>query len=147
MPSDPTRAAVTAVIVDDSRVFQVSLSRFLASIEGLEIVGCAEDIEGGRRVMAQAHPHLLVLDVELRDGEHGFDLLRHVVRNHPETKVVVLSNLGWPLLRSLYLEAGASAYFDKSLEFERARDWIAACARSAMRGGGNAQGGTDLDLA
>ena len=61
-----------------------------------------------------------MLDVELRAGDHGIDVLRHIVREHPATKVVALWNLNWQALKLTYLQAGADAHFDKSLAFERA---------------------------
>ncbi|MBL8344068.1 MAG: response regulator transcription factor [Rubrivivax sp.] len=114
------------VLVDDSKAVQRSLGQLLGSVAGIEIVGCAEDVTGALEVIEDAHPHVVVLDVDLRDGERGIDVLRHVVRQHPGIKVVVLSNLSWGAMREGFLRSGASAYFDKSNEFLGARDWIAA---------------------
>ena len=117
------------VIVDDSKLFQDSLIRSLSTVAGIEIVGCAEQSGGACRLIDTVRPGIVVLDVELQGGSHGIDVLRYVTREHPATKVVVLSNLNWPALRRTYFEAGAAAYFDKSMEFDRARLWIAACAQ------------------
>ena len=38
----------------------------------------------------------------------------------------VLSNFSWRAMRDAFLAAGAAAYFDKAMEFNEARDWIAA---------------------
>jgi hypothetical protein len=42
------------------------------------------------------------------------------------TRVIALSNFTWQAMREGFLEAGASAYFDKATEFTKARDWVAA---------------------
>lgn len=50
-------------------------------------------------------------------------------------RVIVLSNCSWEALREAFLEAGACAYFDKGMQFEQARDWIAARAMRNPMGG------------
>jgi len=118
------------VVVDDSLVVQQSLGRLLSSVPGASIVGYAEDVAGALRLIELQSPDLIVLDVELRGGDRGIDVLRCVVREHPGIKVVVLSNFTWQAMRDGFLDAGANAYFDKSMEFTQARDWIAALPRA-----------------
>jgi DNA-binding NarL/FixJ family response regulator len=124
-------AIMTLVLVDDSDLFRRSLNRLLAAVEGIEIVGHAEDVAGACRLIDDVRPDIVVLDVQLHAGEHGIEVLNHVRHKHPTTQVVALSNLNWQVLKCTYLRAGASAYFDKSMEFVQARNWIASCARSA----------------
>ncbi|GAB4568192.1 MAG: hypothetical protein Tsb007_43720 [Rhizobacter sp.] len=119
------------VVVDDSLDVQRSLTRLLETIDGVEVVGFAEDTAGAIGLIDHQRPDLVVLDVELRHGDRGFDVLRHVVRQHPGTEVIAMSNFHWHDMREGFLRAGASAYFDKSLEFTKGRDWIAALARRA----------------
>lgn len=118
------------VVVEDSKPFQDVVARLLSSVEGLEIVGMAEDVDGACSLIDAKEPDVVVLDVELRDGGRGIDVLRHVVREHPRVKVIGLSNRDWEFLRPVFLRAGAAACFDKATEFVQARDWLAACARA-----------------
>ncbi|MFO1219179.1 MAG: response regulator transcription factor [Burkholderiaceae bacterium] len=113
-------------IVDDSIEIQRSFGALLEPVPGLALVGCAEDLDGAVRLIDEQRPDIVVLDVELRGTDRGYDVLRHVARAHPNTRVVALSNFGWQAMREAFLRAGASAYFDKSIEFAQARDWIAA---------------------
>jgi DNA-binding NarL/FixJ family response regulator len=115
---------VKVVVVDDSFLVQRSLGRLLTSVAGINVVGYAEDVAGAMALIDSARPDVVVLDVDLRNEDRGMDVLRYVVREHPETKVIALSNFTWKAMRKGFLEAGASAYFDKSLEFMQARDWI-----------------------
>lgn len=112
-------------IVDDSLVIQRSLGRLLTSIDGVHIVGCAEDVAGAVALIEAAHPDVVVLDVDLRHDDRGMDVLRYVKATHPGTRVIALSNFTWQAMREGFLQAGASAYFDKSMEFTQARDWVA----------------------
>lgn len=122
---------VRLVHVDDSVAIQRSLGRLLAAVAGVEIVGHAEDVAGALAVISSTQPDAVVLDVDLRGGERGMDVLRQVVLLYPAIKVIVLSNFTWKAMRDVFLQAGASAYFDKSTEFLDARDWIAALASRA----------------
>ena len=98
------------VAVDDSKQFQRSLTRLLSTVGGVAIVGYAVDVDSAHKLIDDTEPHVVVLDIELRGGARGIDVLRYVAREHPPMKVVVLSNLNWPALRRTYLEAGAEAY-------------------------------------
>jgi DNA-binding NarL/FixJ family response regulator len=122
------------VLVDDSLEVQRTLGRLFASVAGVDIVGCAEDVAGALALIDSRQPDVVVLDVDLREGGRGIDVLRHVVREHPGTQVIVLSNHIWQALRDGFLEAGASACFDKAMEFTKARDWIAALPQRAPPG-------------
>lgn len=115
---------VKVVVVDDSFPVQRSLGRLLMAVPGISVVGFAEDVAGAIALIDSKRPDVVVLDVDLRNEDRGMDVLCHVVRTHPGIKVIALSNFTWQAMRDGFLSAGASAYFDKSLEFMKARDWI-----------------------
>jgi DNA-binding NarL/FixJ family response regulator len=117
---------VKVLVVDDSVLIQRSLGRLLASVDGVDIVGYAEDVAGAIALIEAKQPDVVVLDVDLRNEDRGMDVLRFVRRSHPHIRVIALSNFGWQAIREGFLQAGASAYFDKSMEFTKARDWVAA---------------------
>jgi DNA-binding NarL/FixJ family response regulator len=119
------RSNMKVAIVDDSLEIQRAFASLLVTLPGLELVGCAEDLPGALRLVDEQLPDVLVLDVELRGHDRGYDVLRHVARQHPQIRVVALSNFGWHAMRDAFLRAGASAYFDKAIQFVEARDWIA----------------------
>lgn len=113
------------VIVDDSLEIQRSFSALLEDLDGLQVVGFAEDEAGALRLIDEQRPDVVVLDVELRGTDRGYDVLKQVVGRYPQVRVVALSNFGWQAMREAFLQAGASAYFDKAIQFTQARDWIA----------------------
>jgi DNA-binding NarL/FixJ family response regulator len=121
--------ALRVAIVDDSPQVQRSLSGLLDQVDGVCVVGCAVDLVSARALLARTCPDVVVLDVALRGGERGLDVLRLIQREHPRVQVVALSNFGWESMREGFLAAGAQAYFDKAMEFTRARDWVAGLAR------------------
>ncbi|GAB4568195.1 MAG: response regulator transcription factor [Rhizobacter sp.] len=117
---------VKVVVIDDSPQVQRSLVHLLGTVPGIEVAGCADDVASALCLIEDCHPDVVVLDVDLRHGDKGIDVLRHVTRDHPGVRVVAMSNFTWHAIRNTYLAAGAEAYFDKSMEFTLARDWIAA---------------------
>lgn len=121
------------VLVDDSLEVQRSFAAMLRSIPDVVVAGCARDVMGAMSLIDATRPDLVVLDVNLLDDEKGIDVLHYVRRQYRHTAVVALSSFASDRLRSNYLDAGASAYFDKSTEFKSARDWI---ARQAHDGDG-----------
>lgn len=112
------------LIVEDSPQVQRSLRSMLAPEPDVVVVGCAADVCGAVAMIDAQRPNVVLLNVSLRNGERGYDVLRHVRREHPHTRVVVLSNFNWSEMREGFIDGGACAYFDKSFEFRKARDWI-----------------------
>ena len=86
-------------VIDDSRPFRDSLARLLASVRGVDVVGYAEDVESACELIDRTEPDVVLLDVDLRGGERGIDLLHRVARDHPQTQVVGLSSRDWQALR------------------------------------------------
>jgi DNA-binding NarL/FixJ family response regulator len=98
-------------------------------VPDVTVVGNAEDVVGALALIESLRPDLVVLDVGLRGKDRGIDVLKYVTREHPEIKVIAMSNFTWEAMRNSLLAAGALAYFDKGSEFMRARDWIANLTR------------------
>lgn len=112
------------LVVDDSPVIQGRLRAMFGALPNVEVVGGAEDVAGAVAAVDALHPDVIVLDVELAHGDKGIDVVEHMHAHHPEVDIIALSNFTWQAMREAYLRAGACAYFDKALEFERARQWV-----------------------
>lgn len=112
-------------IVEDSSLMQERLRRTLTAISGVEVVGFAANVEAANQLIDATLPDVVVLDVELQDGQTSMGVLRFLTQEHPSIDAIVLSNFTWGSMRAGFLAEGAKAYFDKSLEFSKARDWIA----------------------
>lgn len=120
-------------MVEDSALVRQSMTRLLQSVDGIDVVGYADDVPSALELIDAERPDVILLDVELRNGDRGMAVLRHTVRTHPSIDVVAMSNFGWQAMRMSFLQAGAKAYFDKATEFIAARDWIARRAVARPR--------------
>ena len=77
----------TVVIVDDHAEFRASATAVLEA-GGFEVVGAAADAADGMEMTGRLKPHIVLLDVQLRDG-NGFDVAEALARR-PEAPLVVL---------------------------------------------------------
>ena len=107
------------LIADDSQIVRERLVYLLDDVEGVEIVGQAEDAVEGTDLAEAARPDVAILDVRMPRGS-GVDVLRSIKRDNPAATVIILTNFVDPEARQLCLAQGADYFFDKSIEFEKA---------------------------
>lgn len=110
--TDTAASAWTAVIADDHAILRHGLRTLLERVEGVTVVGEAED---GLQAIAETRrlrPSLLLLDQAMPLAQ-GLDVLVEVRRWSPATKVAMLTGLtGHGLLRAL-IAAGVDGLFLK----------------------------------
>jgi DNA-binding NarL/FixJ family response regulator len=121
---------VKVLLVDDSVAIQQSFGALLQAAPGVTVIGYAEDVASALASIASNAPDLIVLDAKLRGQDRGIDVLHYVRQHHPDIKVILLSHFGWASMRKSHIDAGALAYFDKGIEFQQARDYIADLANA-----------------
>ena len=124
MVASPAPRPLQVLVVDDSPLIQKRLRAMFGELPNVEVVGGAEDVASALAAVDALHPDLIVLDVELAHGDRGIAVVEHMHAHHPEVQVIALSNFTLQAIRDTYLRAGACAYFDKALEFDRARQWV-----------------------
>ena len=112
-------------IAEDSPAIRDRLVEMLDELEGVAVVGDAETPGDAIAGILRTHPDYVVLDYQL-DGGTAVDVLRGVHASVSETVFLVLTNHANPQYRRICLEAGARYFFDKSLEFGKVRDVVAA---------------------
>ncbi len=108
-------------IVEDSIPVRDRLVRTLEGLEGLDIVGTAEDVTAAITGLEDNHPDALILDLQLPSGS-GLQVLRAVREKLPAMRVIVMTNFAAEPYRKAAMAAGAEVFLDKSAEFARVRD-------------------------
>lgn len=78
------------LLADDQSVFRAGLKMLLSYETDLEVVGEASTGREAIRLAFEAMPDLVVMDISLRDMS-GIEATREIVRQKPETKVLVLT--------------------------------------------------------
>jgi two-component system, OmpR family, response regulator len=116
MPSES--GTLKVVVVEDSAVIRERLIEMLSALSWCQVIGQYEDAGGAIDGIRDHMPHVVLLDIRLRDSS-GMQVLKHIEREAPHIKVIVLTNYAEPQYRKMVLAAGALHLLDKSREFER----------------------------
>ena len=120
---------------------------------GRRMVSVVRDEELGLPVLGhqrqrvdELEPDLVIADMQLHQGS-GLGVLRHIraQAREPRTTVVILTNFSSEDFHDRSMLAGADAFFDKTLEYDRFLDFLAATAvtgglagvESSARAGGS----------
>ena len=117
-------------LVDDSAMVRKRLEALLAALPGVTIVGHAEGADEAIRGIHELRPDMVLLDLRLAQGS-GFDVLRAVRELSPGVQVCMLSNFASEPYRRAAVQLGALDFYDKTRDFERVRDLVAARARES----------------
>lgn len=112
-------------LVEDSPLLRERLQSILASIPGAQPVGHAGRAADAIAAIQAAEPDVVVLDIQLEEG-NGFDVLRAVREILPKIQFYVLTNFAHDGYRRKAESLGAHGFFDKSREFDRLREALAA---------------------
>jgi DNA-binding NarL/FixJ family response regulator len=112
MPADVT----TLVLVDDHEMVLHGLTAMLSHFaEDVKIVGTASSFAQAQRTVAETRPDIVLCDVRIgRDS--GLDLVAHLQRTHPETKVVLLTAYDDEHYLFQALRVGARGYILKRID-------------------------------
>jgi DNA-binding NarL/FixJ family response regulator len=120
----------TVYVVEDAPLVRERLIEMLDATPGTQVVGAAARADQAIRGILEERPDVVLLDLRLAQGS-GLDVLRAVHDIAPEITFYMLTNFASEPYRQLAARLGAQDFFDKSSEFERVRDIIAA--RSATK--------------
>jgi len=116
-------------IVDDHAMVAEGLGVLLREQRDLEIVGIAATVAEAIELVDRRHPHVLLLDYRLPDGD-GATAATEILRRWPSTKVVMLSAAGGDELLARSIEAGCSGFLPK----DRSGQEVVSAVRAAYRG-------------
>lgn len=99
------------LIVDDSVFARKNLQR-IVSMFGGEIVGEAGDGRAAIEAYSRLLPDLVLMDVTMPDME-GIEAAEHIINQHPDAKIVMVSSVGYQDNVSEALRKGALYFVQK----------------------------------
>ncbi|TLX56103.1 two-component system response regulator UvrY [Stutzerimonas nosocomialis] len=103
---------IRVLVVDDHDLVRTGISRMLADIDGLQVVGQAESGEEAIKKARELKPDVVLMDVKM-PGIGGLEATRKLLRSYPDMKVVAVTVCEEDPFPTRLLQAGAAGYLTK----------------------------------
>jgi DNA-binding NarL/FixJ family response regulator len=110
----PASEAITVAIIDDNRLVREALTAMLNKLTDVRVIASASS---DTALPAGAHPHVLLLDVGLRDQD-SLGVAATLKEQHPDAKIIVMDLL--PVNEEIveFVNAGVSGFALKDATFD-----------------------------
>ncbi|HUG55577.1 MAG TPA: response regulator transcription factor [Candidatus Limnocylindrales bacterium] len=114
MTSEPRRASIRLLIVDDHALVRSGLRAILESESDFEVVGEATDGDEALERTQDLLPDIVLMDIRMGETD-GVTATRRIRDSVPSTRVIVLTNHDEDELVYTSIRAGASGYLLKEV--------------------------------
>ncbi|WP_368498198.1 response regulator [Herbiconiux sp. A18JL235] len=120
---------IRVAVVDDQAIVRDGLVTVLGLLDGIEVVGEAEDGLAALELVASAQPDVVLMDLRMPRLD-GAAATRRIVQEHPGTAVLVLTTFADDESIAQALGAGARGYLTK----DAGRQQLEAAVRAVASG-------------
>ncbi|WP_462383779.1 response regulator transcription factor GacA [Pseudomonas sp. Marseille-QA0892] len=103
---------IKVLVVDDHDLVRTGISRMLADIDGLKVIGEAESGEEALQKARDLKPDVVLMDVKM-PGIGGLEATRKLLRSQPDAKVIAVTVCEEDPFPTRLLQAGAAGYLTK----------------------------------
>jgi DNA-binding NarL/FixJ family response regulator len=117
------------LVVDDHPMVRDGLIRLISQHGDLACCGEAGSVSEAITAVAAQSPDLVILDLRLKGGD-GLDLIKSLLAQWPDLRILILSQYEAPLYAERALRAGALGYVVK----EQAAEEILGAIRTVLAG-------------
>jgi DNA-binding NarL/FixJ family response regulator len=104
---------IRVILVDDHALVRQGFRRILEEEDGVAVVGEAGNAQDGVALARKERPDVVLMDMSMPDA-NGIHAAREILRDRPETKILVLSMYSDAQYVRSALDAGVSGYILKS---------------------------------
>ena len=102
------------LLVDDHEVVRLGLKALLEHHAQFEVVGEAATAKEAMEQVARLHPDIVLMDIRL-PGTSGIEACEEIIKQFPETRVVMLTSYAEDEMLFSAIRAGASGYILKQI--------------------------------
>ena len=124
-------AKIRVAVVDDHPVFRLGMTALLGSLDGVEVVGDAQDAASAHILIDALAPDVVLMDLHLGE-DSGIEATRDIVRRHPETAVLVITMQEDDESVVASMRAGARGYLLKGAAPDQVERAVRAVAAGEM---------------
>jgi len=129
MAKKETVHPISIFLIEDHHIMRRGLASLLTVEEGAQIVGEVASGEEALEKLAQMEaPDLFIMDISL-PGMNGIQTTRKILKEFPDTKILILSMYNNPTFVHQALEAGAFGYILKESMVDELRNAIESVSR------------------
>ncbi len=122
---------IRVVVVDDHAIVREGLSALLDALDGLEVVGTAEDGREALHLVEEVRPDVVVMDIQMPRLD-GIEATRFITERTPSTRVVMLTMNEDDDTVFSSIRAGASGYLLKGSGAQEVQNAVRAAASGGM---------------
>ena len=108
-----SKASKRILLIDDHELMRRGVRGLLEQEENIEVCGEAATFKDGLRKIQQLKPDLIVLDLNMSDGD-GWQLVRKVQKQGLSTKIVIFTAYDTPEIASAVANAACQGFVPKS---------------------------------
>jgi DNA-binding NarL/FixJ family response regulator len=118
---------IKLMIADDHKLFREGLKALLAVTEDIEIIGEAEDGDAAVKKCRELQPDIILMDINM-PGLNGVQATHQIVKEHPQTGIIMLTMLEDDASVFNAMRAGARGYLLKGADPDEVLSVIRAVA-------------------
>ena len=119
---------IRVLLVDDQHLVREGFARLLRDVDDIEVVGEAADGGTAVRIAAETSPDVILMDVRM-PGMDGVEAAEHIVRDHPDVRVLMLTTFDLDEAVHQALHVGASGFLLKDTPYDQLIHAIRAVSR------------------
>ncbi|MDH4557504.1 two-component system response regulator UvrY [Pseudomonas sp. BN417] len=108
---------IRVLVVDDHDLVRTGITRMLADVDGLQVVGQADSGEEALKKARELKPDVVLMDVKM-PGIGGLEATRKLLRSNADLKVVAVTACEEDPFPTRLLQAGAAGYLTKGAGLE-----------------------------
>jgi DNA-binding NarL/FixJ family response regulator len=125
----PAPRRITTLLVDDHLVLTDAIAALLGATPDIDIIGTADTLAACRALLASRCPQVIVLDVDLPDGD-GLAFIPAIRQACPAAAILVLTSLSDRATLSRAVDSGVNGFVPK----RRPLSELTAAIRQAANG-------------
>ena len=108
---------IKVCLADNHPVVQFGVKAYFKDNPDISLVGVVSNLDDLDEILKKKSMDVVILDLEL-EGLSSINLVKSLIRDYSDTKIVVFTNLGEQIYAPNALKAGVSAYIHKNSKLE-----------------------------
>jgi two-component system, NarL family, invasion response regulator UvrY len=108
---------INIFIIDDHALMREVLRKLLEDVSGFKVIGDSETGAEGVKKIQELAPDLVILDYQLSDM-NGLAVIKKLLADNSETKILVLTAITNNLIPLQLLQAGARGFLSKNISHD-----------------------------